>query len=161
MEQTELARRRKRTQLQLFGCTTSAGTAPSHFLTVYSPQIPQGSDLRLPMQEWSLTVHLRCERTLPGRAPGMTSRTSHCRVSPARPCSTSVTAQPHARHLQPKWQLLPHVYPSGSNCGATSIASDSHQSLSQSNPPWPSEPFNKEQVVSCPVNDFLQRAGHA
>lgn len=112
----------------------------------------------MPVQEWSLTIHLRCERTLPGHAPGMTSRTSHCRVSPARPYSTSLTAQPHARHLQPKWQLLPHVYPSGSNCGATSIASDSQRSLSQSNPSWPSQPFNKEQVISCPVDDFRPKS---
>lgn len=33
-------------------------------------------------------------------------------------------------------------------------ASGSHQSLSQGNPSWPSEPFNEEQVNSCPVNDF-------
>lgn len=98
-----------------------------HIFSLFThPTIPQCSDLRwprLPVQEWSLTIHLRCERTLPGHAPGTTSRTSHCRASPARPYSTSLTAQPHARHLQPKWQLLPHVYPSGSNCGATSIAS--------------------------------------
>lgn len=33
-------------------------------------------------------------------------------------------------------------------------ASNSHQSLSQGNLSWPSEPFNEEQVTSCPVNDF-------
>lgn len=53
--------------LWLFSSPTSAGTAPSHFFTAYSPQrflsaVIWGIQI-LSVQEWSLTIHLRCERT--------------------------------------------------------------------------------------------------
>lgn len=110
MEQLELARQEQSTSslaiLHSHQCWDCSLTL-SHCLLI--PQIPHTviwGVQALPMQEWSLTIHLRCEWTLPGHAPGVTSRTSHCRVSPARPYSTSATAWPHAGHLQSKWQLL-------------------------------------------------------
>lgn len=129
--------------LWLFSSPTSAGTAPSCFLTVYSSHrflstVIWGVQV-LPTQEWSLTVHLRCERTLPGRAPGM-MREQVTAGWAQRGLTAPLQLLGHmlgSGHLQSKWQLLPHIYPSGSNCGATSIASDSHPSLSQSNPSWP------------------------
>lgn len=85
---------------------------------------------RLPTQERSLTVHRWCERTLPGRAPGMTSRTSYCRASFTEVlqhlCNSPATRSAldtdvSELRLQSKRHLLPHIYPLGSNCGATGM----------------------------------------
>lgn len=110
MEQPELARREHSTSSlavllthQCWDCSLTL----SHCLLI--PQIPQHSDLRCPSVAYTgmelNSPSLRCEWTLPGRAPGMMSGTSHCRVSPARPHSTAATARPHARLWTPSVQM--------------------------------------------------------
>lgn len=131
----ELAR--KQTGRQLFGRSllpSVLGLLP-HIVSPFThptDSSAQRSEVAkwLPTQERSLTVHLRCEQTLPGHAPGMTSRTSYCRASftevlqhlcncPATHSALDTDAS--KLHLRSKWHLLPHVYPSGSNCGATGM----------------------------------------
>lgn len=50
-------------------------------------------------------------------------------------------------HLQSKWHVLPHIYPSGSNCGATGTP-QIHTRVY----PKVTCPGNQKQVTSCPVD---------
>lgn len=88
---------------QLFGHSplpSVLGLLPHIFLTFTHPVDSSAQRFwvakRSPTQERSLTVHLRCERTLPGHALGVMSRTSYCRASFTEVLQ-HLTARPHAQ----------------------------------------------------------------
>lgn len=118
----------------LFPSPISATVSPWHSLTIYLPhRCPNAAIWGVPKPTYavcSLTVQVLSEQSLCGLALCMTNRTSSCRVSFtqsfqqlwSRNCPDTRSALEQMRITSPsvvKWDLLPHIYPSGSNCGAT------------------------------------------
>lgn len=84
---------------------------------------------QLPMQEQSLTGHLRCEWTSldvlrAWWAQQVTAGRASARLTAPLQLLGHTLGCGHRHeqvHLQSKWHLLPQVYPLGSNCGATNM----------------------------------------